>query len=404
MIRKALHSLLLRRHFWRYATFSEIAELYTARVLHLAAQNISSSFMSVFMYQAGVPIYQIGLFWAGFYFFKMLISLPLASLVGRIGPKHATLLANILYIPAMAFFALSDGQVSVALFMSLALQGAAGTLYGISHQIGFSKVKNIEHAGKEIGYMNIFEKLTIGLSPLIGGLLALIVGPQIVVAISAVLFALAAAPLLRTGEVVQTGRKLVLRGFTWRLFLPHAPSSVAMGFDTFASGTVWYLFTAIIIIGTVGDGVYAANGLLMSTVLLSAILASFVYGKIIDRRRGRQLMYAGVIANALTHFVRPFTGSMPVAAAVNIANEAATTAFVMPYTRGYFDNADISGLRITYMGLQDMSTSLGAGLCALVLAGWAYFWSPEAALTHFFFLSGAVALVVLTARFPLYKK
>lgn len=404
MIRKALHSLLLRRHFWRYATFSEIAELYTARVLHLAAQNISSAFMSVFMYQAGVPIYQIGLAFALFYFFKFIISLPLAAIVGRIGPKRSILIANILFIPAMAFYAASNGQIGVPIIISFALQGAAGTLYGIAHQIGFSKVKNMENAGKEIGYMNIFEKLTAALSPLLGGLLALWFGPQAVAVLASLLFAFAAAPLLRTGEVVQTGRKLVLRGFTWRLFLPHLAPNITTGFDAFSSGTIWGLFTAIIIIGTDSNSVYAANGLLMSTVLVSAILASFVYGRIIDRKKGKQLMYAGVIAKALTHLTRPFVGSMPVAAALNVVNEAATTAFVMPYTRGYFDNADISGLRITYMGLQDMSTSLGAGIAASVFGLWAYIWGPEAALTNYFFLAGAIVLIVLTARFPLYKK
>ena len=67
MVKSFLHKLLLRRHFWRYATFSEVAELYTSRVLRLAAVHIVGGFMSVYLYQLGYSVTFIALAWGCFY-------------------------------------------------------------------------------------------------------------------------------------------------------------------------------------------------------------------------------------------------------------------------------------------------------------------------------------------------
>ena len=106
MVRKFFHTLLSRRHFWRYATFSEVAELYVSRMLRMAALYIAGSFMSIYLYQLGYSVMSIGFLWAAFYFFKSLAALPIARLIAWTGPKHAILISNLLYIPAMIAFAL----------------------------------------------------------------------------------------------------------------------------------------------------------------------------------------------------------------------------------------------------------------------------------------------------------
>ena len=56
MIQKFFHSLLVRRHFWRHASLSEVAELYVSRMLRMAALNIAGVFMSIYLYQLGYSI------------------------------------------------------------------------------------------------------------------------------------------------------------------------------------------------------------------------------------------------------------------------------------------------------------------------------------------------------------
>jgi len=169
MIQQLIHRLLLGRHFWRYATFSEVAELYASRMLRMLAINMSASFVSVYLYQNGYPIHFIALYWVGFFLFKVLAALPAAKYAAAFGPKHGILLSNILYIPSMLIFAFVPEWGVPAIIIAGALQGLSATLYDLCYLIDFSKVKSIDHAGKEIAYMNIVEKIATGLSPLIGG-------------------------------------------------------------------------------------------------------------------------------------------------------------------------------------------------------------------------------------------
>lgn len=397
--------MLLRRHFWRHATYSEIAELYMSRMLRMAAIFISSAFTSIFMYQIGYSIGFIALYWAVFYLFKTITALPVAGLIARIGPKHGILVSNLLYIPAMLSFAFLPVFGPWLLLPVLILQGTSASMYSIAYTIDFSKVKSIEHAGKEIAYMNILEKITTSISPLIGGILAYFFGPQFVLVVAALLFAFAAIPLFNSGEQVQTGKKLQFKGFPWRLVRQHGIAQMAVGYDIFASGTAWTLYTAVIVIGiSSSNEIYVITGILLSVVLVATLVSSYIYGKIIDKKQGDVLMKASIVAKSLTHFVRPFITSTVTIAGANIANEVATTGYAMPYARAVFDNADLSGSRATYLGMVDLLANFGAFLAATTLGVMVLIAGSTFAMTNFFFVVGVVVLLTLTARFSLYKK
>ncbi len=405
MVKKALHSLLLRRHFWRYVTFDEMVEMYISRMLRMAALHMAGSFIAIYLFQIGYSIAQIAFVWAGFYFFKTLVSLPIAAFVAKVGPKHGILVSNFLYIPAMVGFALLPIMDDWILIPIMALQGVSAALYAIAHNINFSKIKSLAHAGKEIGYMNIFEKLTAGLSPLIGGVVAFLWGPQVVIVVAALLFACAALPLMRTGEQLKTGQVLHLRGFPWKLFMRHSLAQFSTGFDVYSSGVVWSLFIAIVIVGIgTNNEVYAISGVLLSVVCLTAIIASYIYGKIIDNSFGERLMRIGAVVNVLVYLTRPFAATPVAAAGINAVNELATTGIMMPYTRAVYDNADISGRRTTYLGVCEAVANIGAGVGAIALGCLALAIGEESALRYYFFIAAGAALLILTAKFPLYKK
>lgn len=405
MVKKLFHTLLLRRHFWRHVSLSEMTEMYISRMLRMAATYMAGAFIAVYLFQIGYSIVQIAFFWAGFYIFKAFASLPIAAFVAKIGPKHSILVSNLLYIPAMVGFALLPLVGDWLLIPILGLEGISAALYAIAHNINFSKIKSLTNAGKEIGYMNIFEKVTTGLSPLIGGGIAFFFGPQVVIVIAALLFAGAALPLLRTGEQVKTGQVLRFKGFPWRLFLRHGLGHISYGFDVYSSGVVWSLFIAVIIVGVGADNeVYAVSGMLLSVVFVAAIIASYVYGKLIDNSFGARLMRIGVVVNVLVYLIRP-TASTPLAAAgINAVNELATTGIMMPYVRAAYDNADLSGARTTYLGICEAVANIGACLGAVALGCLALAMSEESALRNYFYIAAAMALLMFTARFPLYKK
>lgn len=404
MIKQFFHRFLLRRHFWRHATFSEVAELYASSMLRKLAINISAAFMSVYLYQNGYSIAFIAVYWAIYYFLKIFMAFPAAQYASRFGPKHGILLSNLLYIPAMILFVFVPSVGMPALIGTSLLQGASATLYNICYYINFSKVKSVEHAGKEIAYMNIVEKIATGLSPLLGGLLAFAAGPQATMWAAAALFAIASIPLLRTGEPPRSRQKFVFSGFPWRIAYRSLIAETGLGFDVVASGTVWSLLVSVAILGTDNNNVYAKLGALLSVVLLAAIASSYAFGRLIDSRRGGELMHVSIIGNALVHLTRPFVTSVGVVLGVNVANEVATTGYSLAYTRGMFDTADLSGHRITYLASIEVMANLGAALAGVAFVVCVSLFGDIQGMKNFFFVAAAAVLIISTAKFHLYRK
>lgn len=366
---------------------------------------MAGALLSVYMYQNGFSLLQIVIFWGAFYLFKAIISIPLAAVSAWIGPKHGILISNLLYIPSMIAFALLPEFGNWLLIPIVFFQGLSTTLYVISYNIDFSSVKSVQHAGKELAYMNIVEKFATGLSPLIGGLLAFFFGPETVLWIAALLFILAALPLMLSGEPTVMHQKIRLKGFPWRTIKGSRVGQWAFGVDVFTSGTVWWMFTAVAIIGIQsGNEVYAANGILMSVVMFSALISSYVFGKLIDKNKGKELMKFSAIANSLTHFMRPFVGNPVGVAGLNIANEAATTGYSMALHKGMFDGADVSGQRATYMGLVEVFACLGAFTGTVVLAVLLTMFEEVRSMQYFFLFAAAAVLLIARMKFPLYNK
>lgn len=404
MLRELIHRFMLRRHFWRYATFSEVAELYASRLLRMLAINISTAFMSVFLYQNRYSIQFIAGYWTLYFVFKVVVSFGAAKYAAHFGPKHGILLSNLLYIPSMIIFAFVPQWGLIAIIATGLLQSTSWTIYDLCYLVDFSKVKSIDHAGKEIAYMNIIEKVAAGLSPLLGGVLALVAGPQATMGAAAVLFAIASVPLFKTSEPTVTHQKLVFRGFPWRLAWRSLVAEGAIGFDITASTIVWPLLVAVVILGIIGNEVYAELGALLSVVLLAALAASYMYGTLIDRRRGGELLLITVVVNSLVHMMRPFVATPSVVAGVNVANEAAATGYAMAFTRGMFDTADLSGHRITYLGWIETTVNIGGAIAGAVLLGLSFMLGDENGMRSFFFVAAAVSLLIATAHFHLYRK
>jgi len=404
MLQKILSSILEKRHFWRYATFSEIAELYASRTLRVIAMNIVSGFTSVYLLERGYSLVFIAGFWLAFYLIKIPFTYFGGYFTAHFGPKHSILISNILYVPAMVALGLLPqlGIISIALwglFMAL-----SASIYHLGYMVDFSKVKNVEHAGKELAFMNILEKIAISISPIIGGFIALWFGLQVVIWLAAILFAISALPLLTTIEPVRTNQRLDFDGFPWRSTIKSIVAQTGVGFDYITTGVVWSLFIVIVIFPGAGWDIYVKLGILSSVTIVAAILASYTYGKIIDNSKGGNLLKASVIANAFVHISRPFASSPAMIVGTNIANEIATMGYTMSFMRGVFDTADLSGHRILYLTICDIVADFGAALACAILMVLVAILGDVGGLNLFFFVASAFVLLIGTANFRLYSK
>lgn len=405
MIQSAIHRLLLRRHFWRYATFSEVGELYAARLLRMTANSLVSVFVAVFLYKNGYSLVYIASFYAIYFAFKALIlAVPSALLTAKIGPKHGMLIANLCAIPSLVALPLLPHIGEWALVIFTIFQGTSITLYSICHLVDFSKVKHDQHAGKEISFMNIMDKIAAGVSPLIGGIIAWLAAPEVTMWLAAGLYMVAAVPLLRTAEPVKLGQKLSFAGFPWRETWRSLVANIAVGLDNTTTIVVWPLFLTVVVFASSSSEVYAQIGGLATVTLFVGFIASRMYGVLIDRRRGGELLRYATIANSATHALRPFIATPVAAALTNVINETATTGYYMAFLRGMFDLADRSGHRIAYLLLVEITLNVGSTITALTLLGFALVLQEQAALNAVFFVAAGLTLFIAWAHFPLYRR
>lgn len=404
MIQSIIHKILRQRHFWRYATFSEIAELYASRTIRVIALNIVSGFTSVYLYSEGYSLVFIMLFWTIFHFLKAPVLALSALIIARYGPKHGMLYSNLLYVPAMMSLGLLNQIGLWAIIIWSIFLAFSTSLYQIGYSVDFSKVKNVQHAGKEIAFMNILEKIAVGVSPIVGGLIALWFGLNTVMWVAAVLFLVAAIPLFKTAEPTEIRQKVNLVGFPWKANMRSLIAHLGKGYDILATGVVWSLFLVIVVFPGYGWEIYVKLGLLSSVTIITALIASYSYGKIIDKEKGGELLTISTAFNSLVHIMRIFVNSTTGVIATNITNEIATTGYGMSFMRGVFDAADLSGHRILYLCLADIMQNLGAAIATITLLITTSMLDIKSGFIAFYIVTSIFVLLIGTAKFKIYDK
>lgn len=405
MIQAFLHRLLKRRHFWRYASFDEVAELYASRTMRVLALQMIGLFIAVYLYRQGYTLEFIALFFAIMFAARMLLAYPAALIVARFGPKHGILAGNLLYIPALVAFTVVSDYGIPALVIFAVFQSVSMVLYDVAYMVDFSKVKHADHAGKELGYMQILERVAASLSPFLGGALAYLIAPEATMWFSALFFAVAAAPLFKTKEPVRLKQKVTFRGFPWRQARRTLVAETAVGFDNFSSLGIWALFLAVVIFGSAANEVYLIIGAFASVTVVTSLVAAYWFGRIIDWRHGSDLLKVATIGNAMTHVFRAFVTTPSGVVAANVSNDIATTGYSMAFMRGVFDTADrAEGYRVAYMCCISMALNFGASLAATVFfLALVFMPSSELALRTFFVVAGLYVLLPLMARFRMYR-
>ena len=404
MLKELFINIFLRRHrFWRFASFSEIGELYTVKMMRTIGFYVGASFMSVYMLKSGYSVVDISLFWAGYFALKVVMILPLAKLIADIGPKKAVIISNFLYIPSMISFIFLPQFGLWSLLITGSLQAISAALYNMGYTITFSRVKNPEKAGRQVASMNIAEKIAKGVSPLIGGLLAMFFDPRASIVVSTIFFILAAWPLLRTKDTMQTGFKLIPKKFPWKQAKSGLMAQLPLGFDIYASGIAWSIFLASLIFTTDSNQVYAELGALTSLILAVSLISTYAYGKLIDRRAGGQLLYWAAIGSVVVDIFRILVRTPAMAVGTNAAKEVMMTGYSMAFMRGMLDEADRSGYRVLYVCLSNLIANLGSLAAALILAGAVAMFHTAGGFTIFYLVAAAVISLLTLTKFRLYR-
>jgi hypothetical protein len=141
MIRAFFNRIIEKRHFWRQATFGEIADLYVAQTMRTAAISLVSGFSSVFMYRQGYSVVFIMGFWASYFTAKIII-LPLAGyILSKAGTAVSMMVSNDMYIPAITALSLLPEIGNIGIVIYGVCMAFSATLHELCYYVDFSRIK-----------------------------------------------------------------------------------------------------------------------------------------------------------------------------------------------------------------------------------------------------------------------
>ncbi|HET7630242.1 MAG TPA: MFS transporter [Candidatus Saccharimonadales bacterium] len=400
MIRRFIHHILRRRHFWRHVGFDELSELYVSTMLRSMSLSLIGIFVPIYLYKLGYDLQLVFLFMICMFVSRMFSDVLSGFLVARFGPKHVMLLSYIMQILSLALL-LNLSHFKDLLWPSAIVYGLANSLFFIAYHVDFSKIIHADHGGKELGYMTILERIGAAAGPLAGGLVAAVFGAEYTIEAAIVLLAIAVVPLFMSAEPVRLKQKLRFRGLPFRALWRDFISFAAFGNSNTISVAVWPLYIAVVIF-TVNT--YAVVGLVTSISIVTAIVSARLIGQLIDKRRGRQLLSASVFGGSILHLIRLMTMGFGGVTLVGMADQALTSGYKMPYSKGMYDRADsLPGYRIAY--LVTLETIGDSGKVSVWLLAWlASFYLPATtAMQLCFVMAAAVILLIRLERFKVLK-
>lgn len=401
MLKSLVYRLLKRRHYWRYAGFDELSELYTSMMLRSIGLSLVGIFVPIYLFKLGFGLPAIFLFMAGLFATRLIGNALAGLLIARIGPKH-TMLYSYLVQALSLIMLLTLPQLHWPLWVIAVTWGVATSLFFVAYHVDFSKIMHADHGGKELGIMTIVERLGGVLGPLIGGIIATTLGAEYTIAIAIILFLLAVLPLFMTAEPMRTHQKLDFRGLPYGKLKRDFFSFMMVGVDSQTALAAWPLYLAVTLL-TVNT--YASVGLVTSVGVVAAMLAAKFIGSLIDHNKGGVLLKWSAWAAAITHAFRPFMSSLSGILAVNIANDSAATGFRLPYSKGMYSRADeLPGFRIVYLVVIETMGDLGKTL--VWLTAWLVSLSvgPIGALEVSFFVAAVATALISVQNFPALKR
>lgn len=397
MVKKYLNKLIHRQHYWRTINFDELSEIYAATMMRSLAISMVGIFIPVYLYKLSYSITFIFMVFASYFSARIVLDLAAAFTTARIGPKHTMIIGQVLQIASSALF-MTLPIVHWPILVVGGVWGSAASFYFIPFHIDLSKIKHKNHGGKELGYVQIMEKIGQVLGPVIGGLVATVFSPRYIFVISIVMLIAGLWPLFRTAEPVQTKQVLDYGTFPLHKIRKNIPANIGLNIENTLCLMLWPLFLAMFVLP--GNTVFAKVGGLLSISVIASIFAARAIGQTVDNNKGRILLRYSAFINAIVYFLRLMVINYPMALVTNIINEIVTTGYRLPYTKGFYDQADdLPGYRIVYISSMEVIGCIGKSTIWWLLVVLSTILSPRTVITIGFAIATIASLMIMTEKF-----
>ncbi|OGY76400.1 MAG: hypothetical protein A2445_01130 [Candidatus Jacksonbacteria bacterium RIFOXYC2_FULL_44_29] len=370
---------------------SQVRELYLNSAILDFAVAMVMFFEPIYLYQQGVTLPGIMLFYLGVYFLYFFL-LPLGAKFARQkGFEHSIFLSSpflILYYLCLLLVAKSMFFLfPAALFFAL-----QKIFYWPGFHADFAHYGKDSEQGSELGTLNVIISTVFILGPLVGGLLMYYFGFAVLFIVVAFLIILSNFPLLLTPERFEPHNFSYGKAFK-RLFKPYNKRSFLayLGFgEELIAMTLWPIFIFIVLGNTV-----SAGGLVAVSTLITSVVVLFV-GKLADKRPKEPILRYTTIIYVLSWFLRILTRAPLGVFLSDTVGRIGKTALSVPLTARMYQRARQWGVvkQVTFF---EMSLSIGKmmaiGLVMLILV----FVPEDAAWPIIFLLAGFFSLLYTLA-------
>ena len=396
MFRKLFHRLLLPYHPWRRVTFTELSEMYLAVLLRTVSIGMVGIFVPVYLLKSGFMLPSILEFYVLFYAFGIFNDLLCGGLIARFGPKHV-MRTSFLLQTAFSLMLVELPHLPVPILLLSLVASLASTMYFLPYHVGFSKIKHPKHGGKELGFLQVMERVGGVVGPLIGGALATYVNPRATFLAAAGAMFIAAIILMLSPEPVQTHQKLNFRGLAIKKELSTYVSYVGFTVENSVSLYLWPVFLAAVVFSY---DAYLKIGTVSSVSVLAAVLVVIPLGRMLDKQKGKKMIQLGTAINALIHLVRPFISTLGGAVGLSALNEPITSVYRMAYLKGFYDSADDHpGYRIAYVTINEVVGDMARVVLWGLLLVLSLFVSASLVCAAGFLVGAAASLLIRAERF-----
>lgn len=336
-----------------------------------------------------------------FFAFRAVADIGAGYFVGRYGPKHTMLLSNLMQIVSSCLLLTVPQHHWNILLMALPW-AIANSLFFISYHVSFSKIKHTPKAGAELGHMQTFEKIGYLLGPLIGGVIGSVFGPEYIFMTATALLMISLWPLFLTSEPTKVHQKIDFKKLSVRKIRRDMFTYASLGVENTLCINTWPLYVAVFLLS---GSVYIQLGTLSAIGVLAAVLSAKAMGRISDSQLARPIMRISILLNMLIHAIRPFISGIAGVLAINVANEAVTSGYRMPFIKGIYAAADdLPGYRIVYISTLESVSSIAKATAWFFLAILATILSLKTVLIVGFAIAAIASFGITKERFAIYNQ
>lgn len=392
-----------QRHFWRKATFNELAAFYVSEMLRAIALNLATLFIYVFLYNKGYSLISVVLFCLYYHLLYGLFTIFAAGLMAYFGAKKCLFVSNMMYIPTLLSFAAYDQFGEVVVMIGGWFLAFSNSVHSSAYSVLFSEVKNVKNSGKEVSYMMIIQKAMGIVTPVLGGLIASRFGAEFSMWAAALLFTVAAFSLFQSQTTAKKQHALRFRSFPWRTYCRAIIFQFGRGFEV-VSNAFWPIY--IIMFMTTQERSYEVVGLLSSFSALIIFASAWYLGRLLDRHQQRIGMFfrLGVLIQSLAMALRIVVQSIIGLAAIELLWSLGNVAHMIPYDKARYDAYDRSGSRVVLELALTSSWMLGRIIGTVVLLACLWLISNWQLAFHIYFVLSAVAMASFSlSQYPLFK-